>query len=248
MQDCYKFTNYWKDVGGKKRLDFIIQKANPKNKKSIIDVGCGTGQITIPLGYFDHNVLGVDVHEASINLAKQRNPFTNVTFKVLPVEKVDQKFDLVLSCQVLEHLSNPNKMVKHCTNLLNPKGQFIVTIPNGYGLSESSAKLIKKIKTLFQITKRIKGSNQGMLTANEDNPHIQFFTLPKIKKLLRQQGLTIKSVHNHLFILNAFPFSLLFFYTPKKVARWLEKVDSSLANHIPHWMASGWYITTEKCE
>lgn len=246
MKEHYRYSNYWKDIGGSKRLDFIFKMAKKLAPDRILDVGCGTGELTIPLGLINSSVLGIDVHEGSIDLAKTKNIFDNVKFKAIDINEVDQLFDLTISCQVLEHLSDPSKMLKEISRVTKHDGTIIVTVPNGYGPSELMSRLIFFLKRIFNITKNIKSTNQGFLTANTDNPHIQFFTVSKIKSMARKSNLRILKIRNHMFILNTFPFSLAFFYSPEKIARFLEYLDSCLADILPHFMVGGWYFIMKK--
>lgn len=55
----------------------------------------------------------------------------------LPVERVsfgeNEKFDVVVNFEVIEHLFSPEDFIKQCKQFLKPNGLFVVTCPNGQG-------------------------------------------------------------------------------------------------------------------
>lgn len=239
--ELLKYTNVRDDVSGMKRLAFISDFIDANFEKAkVLDVGCGTGSITIPLG-LRHDVTGIDVDEKSIELAKLRNKFDNVKFFSEDIGSVKDLFDVVLCIQVLEHLENPEKMMKEISRVA--KKYVIVTVPNGYGPSEVAGRIISKIRGKTRL-KNITKTNEGMFTANYENPHIQKFTVKKMKIIADEAGFTIKNIKHHNFLLGTFPFNQLFFHTPMK--RVLEKIDEKAADILPHFMVSGWYFVMEK--
>lgn len=81
----------------------LIDKLNPA---TVLDVGCGSGDNLATLSHaMPHLVLaGTDVSQEALALAARRVP--GATFSQLDAqkEKLDEKFDLVLCNQVVEHL------------------------------------------------------------------------------------------------------------------------------------------------
>ena len=103
--------------GMRKRIQFIYGEleqriseiGKDKSELKILDVGCGTGEfITIPLGCLGVSVLGIDTHLPSIEYARKKNPFKDVTFECISIDELsDPQFDLIICSEVLEHLENP---------------------------------------------------------------------------------------------------------------------------------------------
>lgn len=52
-------------------LPFLAEWAN-KQKGIIVDLGCGTGRVTIPLAQQGHKLIGVDLHEGMLNQAREK--------------------------------------------------------------------------------------------------------------------------------------------------------------------------------
>ena len=97
-----------------KRLETIeawtaaVAKRLGKSSLSILDYGCGTGDhVTYPLACRGHGVLGMDMHEPSIQEAQRRYPLPNLVFRTGHLESLIQEhlnFDLIVCSEVLEHL------------------------------------------------------------------------------------------------------------------------------------------------
>lgn len=96
---------------------------------SVIDIGCGYGWL---LDYFDsaQRVCGSDISEHAIEVAKKRSP--NREFKVADIQNgvaFEDKFDLVLAINVIEHLPNPEAGIKGICEALKPGGITLVHLP-----------------------------------------------------------------------------------------------------------------------
>lgn len=109
----------------------MYKKYGPQEivNSDVIDIGCGYGWL---LDYFDdaQNVCGSDISQYALDLAKKRNP--NRDYKYGDIQErinFDQKFDLVLAINVIEHLTNPEKAIANISDALKPNGIAIVHMP-----------------------------------------------------------------------------------------------------------------------
>lgn len=98
---------------------------------SILDVGCAEGSTIQYLQriFGDHFIYtGIDLSETRINKAKDKN-IPNSHFIVSNAETIpfeENSFDCVLSSQVLEHVNNPDSMIKEISRVLKDSGYFQV--------------------------------------------------------------------------------------------------------------------------
>jgi ubiquinone biosynthesis O-methyltransferase len=239
------YTNVEEDIGGLKRLNFVINEINKKfqkNKKTtILDFGCGVGPISFPLACLGYNIYGLDIDQKSIDLANKKNKFKNIKFEKKNIKDITKLFDVIISTQVLEHIKNPEHILIELSKKLKKEGIMIITIPNGFGFSE----FLKRIKQALKIKNGICDTNQGKFTANQDT-HVNFFSLRRFYKIAQISGLKIKKIKNHTFLLGIFPFSYLFFLMPKVISKKLDKIDSYMADLLPHFSVNGWYFILEK--
>jgi len=137
-----KFIVKENSYGHKKRIQFIINqidkyiKENDINKDAleILDVGCGSGLlITLPLGQLGYNILGIDTDKISIDFANTNNIFEKVKFENIPIENIIKKYDIILACEILEHLERPIEFLRNLKSRLKDDGIIILTTPNGHG-------------------------------------------------------------------------------------------------------------------
>jgi 2-polyprenyl-3-methyl-5-hydroxy-6-metoxy-1,4-benzoquinol methylase len=109
----------------------LIEKYSP-NSKTVLDVGCAYGVLSIVCARLGKDVLAIDneTKYTPRELLKKEG----VKFKQWDIEKTEYKqgsFDLIIMTEVLEHLNyNPLKPLKRLAHLLNPGGKLIITTPS----------------------------------------------------------------------------------------------------------------------
>ena len=101
---------------------------------TILDVGCANGDIAVELSDKGYKVHGIDFEQLRLNNAKnlaskyqQVIKFENKSFEEL---SYNNKYDVVLLGEVLEHFSDPVDILRKIQVLLNPKGRVVITTPN----------------------------------------------------------------------------------------------------------------------
>jgi len=82
---------------------------------TVLDVGCGAGQNLkrICEGRKCSRIVGVDISEHALGFSLQNMP--EAEFRVVDIEHelLDERFDLVLCIQVLEHIADDNAAIEH---------------------------------------------------------------------------------------------------------------------------------------
>lgn len=111
----------------------IAEVAARFRASSVIDVGCGTGNLLrelVELAPYER-VVGVDFAEAGIRRAAELVPVGEFHASNLYDLDLEERFDLVLCTEVLEHVSDPEAAVKRLIDLCAARGAIIVTVPDG---------------------------------------------------------------------------------------------------------------------
>ena len=113
---------------------FNIKKKNlPLSKLKILDIGCGGGLIAEPICRLGANVTGIDASEKNIKIAKahlNKNKL-KINYKCTSPEnlKSNEKFDIILNLEIIEHVENVELFLKKSSRLLKKGGlMYIATL------------------------------------------------------------------------------------------------------------------------
>ena len=124
------------------RMSYILDQINNRNIRNlkILDVGCGGGIICEPLARLGARVTGIDFAPNNIIAAKihsKKNKLNiNYINKDIEKSKLDEKFDIILMFEVLEHLDDWKKTIKNIKKNLNKNGLIIISTINRNLLSK----------------------------------------------------------------------------------------------------------------
>ena len=133
------------------RIEFIKQNAyriisrertenNILDGLNCLDVGCGGGILSEKLKRLGANVTGIDASETAIKVAKEHSEKSRLeinykcitTSEMLKLNKksVQDKFDLVVASEVIEHVNNRKLFLSDISNLCRTGGVVVFTTIN----------------------------------------------------------------------------------------------------------------------
>lgn len=118
------------------RLNWIDEHAHGLAGKKVLDVGCGGGILAESMARRGAHVLGIDMGEAPLNVARlhaQQENVDNIEYRQIPVEQLAEEqaeqYDVVTCMEMLEHVPNPASIIAACQKLVKPNGHvFFSTI------------------------------------------------------------------------------------------------------------------------
>jgi len=113
----------------------ILNSCLSKKVKNILDIGCGSGTISLYLASKGYSVKGIDISRAAINTCKDsanNMDLKNVKFEILefPKKIPTGKYDLIFFSEVIEHLPNDEIALKKIHKLLSANGTLFLSTPS----------------------------------------------------------------------------------------------------------------------
>ncbi len=221
---------------------------------SVIDVGCGTGQLACLLALKERRVVGIDYSQHSLELArtlKERLALKHVEFQrknILDWDLSPNAFDYVFCNGVLHHTSDPYGGFKNLVAITKPGGMLIVGLYNYYGrFMLLVRRRIVALLSRFDPGARDRAIKKQLVELEDDeekrrtwfadqylHPHESTHTVREVLGWFRENGIDYVS---------SFPKIELFGSMPKRIFR-ERRVARFRSNPLAHIVVQlAWIIT-----
>tara|TARA_R110000851_G_scaffold76412_1_gene168277 strand:+ start:48 stop:755 length:708 start_codon:yes stop_codon:yes gene_type:complete len=118
------------------RTQYIDKVCGGLAGQKVIDVGCGGGLLSEALARRGAEVTGIDLAEASIAVAREHAGASGlaIDYQCVATEAMAQRapksFDVVCCLEMLEHVPDPEAIIKACADLLRPGGLAVFSTLN----------------------------------------------------------------------------------------------------------------------
>jgi 2-polyprenyl-3-methyl-5-hydroxy-6-metoxy-1,4-benzoquinol methylase len=151
---------------------------------SVVDLGCGNGQLCAQLRAAGFDAVGVDADEAGIAIARATYPgipFYQRGFDGDPAQLLHAEgrrcFDAVVSTEVIEHLFSPHLLPRYASGLLPADGYLVMSTPyHGY---------------LKNLMLSVFNKWDHHHTALWHGGHIKFWSIRTLSQLLENSGFRV---------------------------------------------------------
>ena len=182
------------------KLKYMLSDLSAFHGK-VLDIGCGAGSVAKAVKHErpDLEVYGCDVSRSALALA-EASP-EGVDFRLAQAEKLpfaDGEMDFVWIFDVLEHVENPEQVLREVARVVRPGGGFHIVLP-----------LEGQRGTLY----RLIGCGTRWTAKVRHGGHIQVFSAPRFTEMAAQCGLPVAttrwSYHFLLQVLDVLYFSWL---------------------------------------
>lgn len=196
--------------------EYLASYYQNDNQLDVLDIGCGNGKFSIALkNKVKHcTLVGVDSNKRALKDALD-NGFDMVhhTFDFSnDTVSIEQKFDLIICKDVLEHILFPDNLAKNFSSLLKDDGHIIIAVPNHFSF-------YGRLK--FLLTNNIDPWKYFPENNRWNFPHIRFFTVSDLCCMMSISGFKVQ--HNFC---QYFPSFIGARFFPKKILK-------SLASKYP---------------
>jgi ubiquinone/menaquinone biosynthesis C-methylase UbiE len=106
--------------------------ANVTAGQRVLDLGCGTGDLSADLAGTGADVIAADVAQAALDRARSRHPGLQLRKLEIDAELpfADGAFDVVFSSEVFEHVADTARWLSEVRRVLAPRGRVLLTTPS----------------------------------------------------------------------------------------------------------------------
>lgn len=217
----------------RKIIEDIAVLAKGKSLK-VLDYGCGVGTLSLYLASLGNDVVGLDISDKAINIAKQSAKLNGKNLKRIKfytlnegTKKVSNDFDLVLCIEVMEHILHEKELLRFLVEKLRKRGYLILSVPS-YNAPLYKLGLTNQFDTKVG--------------------HLRRYTVEKLFAIFENSGLEIKKVMKREGI-----FRNILFVNPLfgNLIRFLKGVFSDIYTliddlSVPFFGESNIYIVAQK--
>lgn len=148
-------TDYWNaNLYDEKHLfvsqfgEDLVELLAPKKDEDILDIGCGTGDITKTISEFGTKVKGIDKSKNMIYQARKKYP--NIEFHVEDATELNYniEFDAVFSNATLHWVKPPKKALSCVYDSLKEGGRFVAEFGGKGNVGQLTAEIINQLRRL----------------------------------------------------------------------------------------------------
>lgn len=185
--DSHQLNIYYKKFGYKIGFnnEYLIRQDSIRTLKNLkklgydagllLDIGCGAGFFLDEAREFGWEVRGVDTSEITTNYGKNKLKLKIIRTNFLNYKFSKSKFRVITLIQVIEHLANPNPLIKKIGQIIKKGGILYIATPN---IESNLAKVLKK--------------DFNYMTPPE---HIAFYSPKTLERLLLNNGFKVIKIN-----------------------------------------------------
>lgn len=163
-----------------------------------LDLGCGDGQITeiVVRIVRAKEVYGIDIDNGALKSAKLRKVKTfNLDLSKDKIPQNDNSVDLVTAFELIEHLINPDNMLKEVFRILKQGGYLLLSTPNLASWVNRIVMLLGYQPYNVEVsTEILAGVPIRAYSFTKPSGHIRPYTLRALKELLSNHEFKIMKI------------------------------------------------------
>lgn len=115
-------------------LDEVREHLPDGQALKILEAGCGTGRLMIPIARMGHHLTGIDYHRDSLRLAQQNLDAAGVRARLIEADLLDAlsnmddaSFDVALAIESLYVNEHYDKILEHLARIVRPGGLLFIS-------------------------------------------------------------------------------------------------------------------------
>jgi len=148
-------------------LQYAFYLLGDIRNKTVLDLGCGSGENIAPLLARGANVIGADISPELVRLTRKRveinrlNPPALILCSAYDVPLASDSIDIILCASLLHHLDIPRPMAE-LWRVLKPGGFVIVKEPVRF------SRILSRVRSLFPARKDVSADEHPLTRAELD--------------------------------------------------------------------------------
>jgi len=162
----YFYKSFWRDpqfiglyVGRivEGYLDLLARHCGAA--RSILDVGCGAGYVSLELARNGHHVVAIDISAANIEVARRtlaenpfRDGFGSLRYEHTAFHQIEGLYDVVLFSVSLHHMPDVKGVVQRAAEMVKPGGYLLCHEPCHERFREQDAAQVALIRAILTLT------------------------------------------------------------------------------------------------
>jgi 2-polyprenyl-3-methyl-5-hydroxy-6-metoxy-1,4-benzoquinol methylase len=158
----------------------IISLVAELGARRIVDIGSGNGALCRKLASRGYEVVGCEPSADGVRFAQSAAPelvFHQLGVDDNPMAVGNERFDVAIATEVIEHLVRPRNLPRFAKQLLRPGGHLIISTPyHGY---------------LKNLVLAVTNNWDAHLNPFWDGGHIKFWSRKTLSQLLNETGFRI---------------------------------------------------------
>ena len=123
-------------------IDNLEKTAGSLRDKKILDIGAGRGDFLLICAGRGYDAVGVEINDKKIADAQKNARERNLPLNIIKAEAehlpfADNTFDFANMGEVIEHVRDPEQVLKELYRVLRPGGKAYVSVHNRFGIYDT---------------------------------------------------------------------------------------------------------------
>jgi O-antigen biosynthesis protein len=178
-------------------LNTRVLKVIPMNA-TILDVGCATGSLGRAIKKYKKPklLIGIDSDKPALKIASH---YYDEVYELDVDGKItlhNKHFDCIILADIMEHLKDPETLLRSLKSYLKPRGIMVISVPN-------ILFIINRVNILIG---RFEYTDKGIM----DRTHLRFFTCRSLRKMLSDNDFEILNFRGYINTRNYLRFADFF--------------------------------------
>ena len=114
----------------------LLEDGRLVRQRAVLEIGCGRGGFAEWLASVGAQLTAADFSPVAVETGRSRSRDKTINWRVEDIQQLsfpDRSFDVVVSCETIEHVPDPRQAVGELARVLRPGGTLVLTCPNYLG-------------------------------------------------------------------------------------------------------------------